>query len=168
MRERLLLLLGGSLNLFCSVKGSRRRATKNHKSKAELLNQEEGEGDLAVGKINILSPLSLSIALYFKGKPQEHTDAILSCISVLPDSPLLLSCPLQSCTFILVLHILCGLAILSSFSIFLRLVLLCFCAHTCARAERSSPWYSVCLLYPPRVTVRSGELEELQARGIDF
>ncbi|XP_061741449.1 voltage-dependent P/Q-type calcium channel subunit alpha-1A isoform X4 [Nerophis ophidion] len=29
--------------------GSRRRATKNHKSKAELLNPEEGEGDLAVG-----------------------------------------------------------------------------------------------------------------------
>ncbi|KAM9784217.1 voltage-dependent P/Q-type calcium channel subunit alpha-1A isoform 7-T7 [Syngnathus typhle] len=28
--------------------GSRRRATKNHKSKAELLNPEEGEGDLAV------------------------------------------------------------------------------------------------------------------------
>uniref|UniRef100_A0A3Q2ZEI7 Voltage-dependent P/Q-type calcium channel subunit alpha-1A n=1 Tax=Kryptolebias marmoratus TaxID=37003 RepID=A0A3Q2ZEI7_KRYMA len=31
------------------VPGSRRRATKNHKSKAELLNPEEGEGDLAVG-----------------------------------------------------------------------------------------------------------------------
>ncbi|XP_054891227.1 voltage-dependent P/Q-type calcium channel subunit alpha-1A isoform X4 [Poeciliopsis prolifica] len=29
--------------------GSRRRATKNHKSKAELLNPEEGEGDLALG-----------------------------------------------------------------------------------------------------------------------
>ncbi|XP_057716493.1 voltage-dependent P/Q-type calcium channel subunit alpha-1A isoform X9 [Corythoichthys intestinalis] len=29
--------------------GSRRRATKNHKSKAELLNPEEGEGDMAVG-----------------------------------------------------------------------------------------------------------------------
>ncbi|XP_071370300.1 voltage-dependent P/Q-type calcium channel subunit alpha-1A-like, partial [Centroberyx affinis] len=29
--------------------GSRRRATKNHKNKAELLNPEEGEGDLAVG-----------------------------------------------------------------------------------------------------------------------
>ncbi|KAJ4932524.1 hypothetical protein JOQ06_010942, partial [Pogonophryne albipinna] len=29
--------------------GSCRRATKNHKSKAELLNPEEGEGDLAVG-----------------------------------------------------------------------------------------------------------------------
>ncbi|KAM7386702.1 hypothetical protein PAMA_009361 [Pampus argenteus] len=29
--------------------GSRRRATKNHKSKAELLNPEEGEEDLAVG-----------------------------------------------------------------------------------------------------------------------
>uniref|UniRef100_A0A4W6ENS3 Voltage-dependent P/Q-type calcium channel subunit alpha-1A n=1 Tax=Lates calcarifer TaxID=8187 RepID=A0A4W6ENS3_LATCA len=31
------------------VPRSRRRATKNHKSKAELLNPEEGEGDLAVG-----------------------------------------------------------------------------------------------------------------------
>ncbi|XP_056144457.1 voltage-dependent P/Q-type calcium channel subunit alpha-1A [Lampris incognitus] len=29
--------------------GSRRRATKNHKNKAELLNPEEGEGDMAVG-----------------------------------------------------------------------------------------------------------------------
>lgn len=37
------------------ITGSRRRATKNHKSKAELLNPEEGEGDLAVGKIHTLS-----------------------------------------------------------------------------------------------------------------
>lgn len=44
-------------------------------------------------------------------------DAILSCISVLPDSPLL-SCPLLSCTFILILHVLCPLPILSSFSNF--------------------------------------------------
>lgn len=42
-----------------SVTGSRRRATKNHKSKAELLNPEEGEGDLAVGKIHSV-PFALS------------------------------------------------------------------------------------------------------------
>uniref|UniRef100_A0AAQ4PNT3 Voltage-dependent P/Q-type calcium channel subunit alpha-1A n=1 Tax=Gasterosteus aculeatus aculeatus TaxID=481459 RepID=A0AAQ4PNT3_GASAC len=40
--------LNGYLEWICKA-GSRRRATKNHKSKAELLNPEEGEGDLAVG-----------------------------------------------------------------------------------------------------------------------
>lgn len=37
------------VEMFFSVPGSHRRATKNHKSKAELLNPEEGEGDLALG-----------------------------------------------------------------------------------------------------------------------
>uniref|UniRef100_A0A8C6T4L3 Voltage-dependent P/Q-type calcium channel subunit alpha-1A n=1 Tax=Neogobius melanostomus TaxID=47308 RepID=A0A8C6T4L3_9GOBI len=37
--------LNGYLEWICKA-GSRRRATKNHKSKAELLNPEEGEGDL--------------------------------------------------------------------------------------------------------------------------
>lgn len=69
-----------------SVPGSHRRATKNHKSKAELLNPEEGEGDLAVG--TILS-VSLSHPQFHKDKPQVHTDTILSCISTLSDHRLL-------------------------------------------------------------------------------
>lgn len=91
-----------------SVKGSRRRATKNHKSKAELLNPEEGEGDLAVGKMQTVY-LCLSVCLsdahtytrtHNQRQPQEHTDCILSCLSALPD-PSLLPSPRLCCTSLL-------------------------------------------------------------------
>lgn len=62
MHTRAVVLWIKKINTFFSVEGSHRRATKNHKSKAELLNQEEGEGDLAVGKIQI-PPDSLSLLL---------------------------------------------------------------------------------------------------------
>lgn len=68
--------------IISSMKGSRRRATKNHKSKAELLNPEEGEGDLAIGQIHSHT--------HTHQRQQVHRDAILSCISAPPEPPLLL------------------------------------------------------------------------------
>lgn len=57
-----------------SVPGSRRRATKNHKSKAELLNPEEGEGDLAVGET------AHTHAHAHKAKPPVQNIQMLACL----------------------------------------------------------------------------------------
>lgn len=99
---------------FFSITGSRRRATKNHKSKAELLNPEEGEGDLAVGKIHALF-LSLSLThIHTYSKANHRNIQMLSYLAyqhylTLLSIPLLpspsLSCPPLLCTSLLMLHL---------------------------------------------------------------